>query len=367
MKELIEITTAWEQLRKDGFPCALATVVRVEGSSYRRVGARMLIQENGRWLGGISGGCLEGDVLRKAKMAMFKARPQRIVYDTSGEEGRAIGASLGCNGKIEILITPLKEAHPRNPLELLFKQKSQREPAVMMSVLASGAPGIEVGEAWMFADKWPVDLNQIPQVSLLKRKAQEALKQGESKLLDLNRETQVLIEFIPPQRALYLYGGNYDTIPMINLAKEMGWATTVVTDQNRAQLKSWQHADHHLEPESEGIMLDAWSAVVLMAHDYKVDKANLCTLLTEDIGYIGLLGPRKRTERILCELEEEGWDVSEGEGRIFHGPAGLDIGASSPQEIALSILAEINAVMAGRSGQPLYLSKEPIHPRKNSN
>lgn len=365
MKELNQITTAWKQQCKDGLPCALATVVWVEGSSYRRVGARMLIQENGRWLGGISGGCLEGDVLRKAKMAMYQGKPQRVIYDTSGKAGRAIGASLGCDGKIEILITPLEAENSRNPLQLLVDGASERSPLVMLSLLKSSLPGLETGNAWMFTGTIPVDLKQLPQARLLEEEVQRVLEQGQSQLVDLDDQTQVFLEFIPPRRELYLFGGNYDTIPLLNLAREIGWGTTVVTDPNRAQLKSWQQADRHIVPESPDIALDAWTAVVLMAHDYEIDKANLRTLVDAEIGYIGLLGPRKRTERMLRELGEEGCEVSADKGRIFHGPAGLDIGAATPHEIALSILAEINAVFARRSGQPLYLSKEPIHPRNH--
>src|SRR6185436_5352780 len=137
MKEIQSILNAYSQIDFSRMAAALATVVRVEGSSYRRTGARMLVLDNGNYLGGISGGCLEGDALRRAQKAIAQDKPSIITYDTTQEDGAQIGVGLGCNGIIDVLFTPLHKNDLSNPVELLSILTSIREPKIVVTIIAA--------------------------------------------------------------------------------------------------------------------------------------------------------------------------------------------------------------------------------------
>ena len=135
MKEITAILKAYDQIDFSENQAALATVVRVEGSSYRRVGARMLVIDNGLWIGGISGGCLEGDALKRSRLAIHLKKPSRITYDTSQDDAHQIGVNLGCNGVIEVLFTPLDPANKENAVERLRHYQHERSPRILVTVV----------------------------------------------------------------------------------------------------------------------------------------------------------------------------------------------------------------------------------------
>ena len=223
MNERLQIIKAWENLSNPEMPCALATVIQVEGSSYRGVGSRMLIMENGQWLGGISGGCLEGDALRKAKMAMFQGREQRVIYDTSGEDGHRIGAGLGCDGRIEVLIASLPVAKDRNPLLALKESLKSREAQVLVTVIASKVGEVKPGEAFLMTSKsqLPTALSQLKKGQEMLGMVKRCIDSELSDIVDLGEGLEFLIEFLAPPLELLIFGGRYDVIPLVRLAMEL--------------------------------------------------------------------------------------------------------------------------------------------------
>jgi len=367
MKEIRTILEAYEHA-DDSEKMALATVVRVEGSSYRRPGARMLVSENGTWVGGISGGCLEGDALRKAKLAILKDTPSLVTYDTTEDDAHQIGVGLGCNGIIDVLITPLEESE-NNPLNILESCTSGRKANLLLTVsgLSGSDTSLKMGDMLRFTSEENLHQqigNTTLTNSLLKdiRQAQET-----ERCLSRNYELEsgsidFFIEYLPPALHLYLFGGNYDVFPMAQLAKDIGHIVTVVANPAKLSRSLYKLADDVLPKDAE-IAIDRHTACILMAHDYKTDKNNLQKLLQTEVPYIGLLGPRKRTNKMLDELADNDIHLSDIDHQRLHSPIGLDIGATSPEEIALSILAEIRAYFAGREGGFLKKREGTIHER----
>jgi xanthine dehydrogenase accessory factor len=367
MKEIKAIVDAYESLDFLHHQASLATVVRVEGSSYRRTGARMLVLDDGHYLGGISGGCLEGDALRRAQKAIASDKPSLVTYDTTQGDGQQIGVGLGCNGIIDVLFTPLRREGADNPVKILSSVASTRIPRIVITVTNCPELTGSLGKTWIYEEE-----GQFREAFHFKTILAELLKD-----IDTAREDQIsktisynmgadaitlFIEVIHPAIHLVLYAGNYDMYPIVRMAGELGWHITVVTNTAGLDKSLFMLATKVLHAKGEEQpVIDPYSAILLMTHDYKTDFKILQTALSTAAGYIGLLGPRKRGLKMFEELVSEGKSIAETDVQRIYAPAGLDIGANSPEEIALSILAEITAHFAGRKGQSLRLRERTIH------
>jgi xanthine dehydrogenase accessory factor len=372
MKEIKAIIRAYDETDKLTTGLALATVVRVEGSSYRRTGARMLVMDNGVWVGGISGGCLEGDALKRARSAIQNAKPTLITYDTTDDDPYQIGVGLGCNGIIDVLFTPLDRNDPNNPIEILKRcVSSSRETHVLLTVTGvSGAwDNIKPGQVIKYNDRESVQVFEDAGLGeKLTRAIADQLDTGHSaphhfEMSD-SRIMELFIEILPPEISMVLMGHQYDVYPLSRLIKEMGWRLTIVAERQKINPQIVAITDEIVPPaEFARIFTDNYTAIVLMAHDYKTDKRNLPKAIATRAAYIGMLGPRSRSERIWTELEAEGILIKPADMERIHAPAGLDIGAVTPEEIALSLIAEVKAAMAGRDGTYLRLRQETIHQR----
>lgn len=362
MKEIRTIVDAWKTIDLHETRAALATVVRVEGSSYRRAGARMLVLDNGTYLGGISGGCLEGDALRRAQKGIALGHPSVITYDTTQDDDYQIGVGLGCQGIIDVLFTPLQPGDPQGPLELLAGLAHARVPVVLTTITAAADPQLlgktcvyhnqdSIRESCMFGDLVDPILTQIRQA--LTDRASRSVAYG---------DTRIFIEVILPAIRIVAYGGNYDIRTLLNQATELGWDSTVVLNTARANKTLVAAATLMLDTKKDPApVIDEYTAVLLMSHDYRTDTENLRKVLPSPASYIGLLGPRKRAARIFEALAEAGMPLGDEDLRRIYAPAGLDIGAATPEEIALSILAEVRSHFAGRQGASLRLREGSIY------
>jgi len=372
MKEMQEIVKAFSKAKKNNLQTALATVVHVEGSSYRRAGARMLVTENGDLTGAISGGCLEGDSLRKAQLVMARQQSMLVTYDTTGEDDSNLGAGLGCNGIIHILIEPINTENPDNPIQLFKEFLGKREYAVLVTLFSMKNKSAEQPGTCLFMDKNGDTRGNITDEALkseILNDAIEVLKNQKSitKVFRDEDELTGFVELLEPAISLVIVGAGYDAIPLMNLSSVLGWQTTIVDGRSNYATKSRFHvADNIIVTKPEELMdrftPDDRTAFVLMTHNYNYDLAVLRDLIALEMPFIGLLGPRKRTDRMLDDLKDEGLTIDE---KNMFGPVGLDIGAESPEEIALSILAEIKAVFTGKSGSHLREKNQPIHNRES--
>jgi xanthine dehydrogenase accessory factor len=333
----------------------LVTVVRVGGSTYRRPGARMLLTEKrGRVAGSISGGCLEGDLLKKAWWRT-KSGPTVLTYDstednTPEDEEISWGFGLGCNGVVEVLLERVTQ-ESRPYLEILASD----QPAVLATVIR-GTENIPVGTR----QSPPSLAAQIEKDTLI------TLQNARSSWQTYT-DVDIYFEYLTPPQPLVIFGAGHDVPPIVKLAKELlGWHITVI-DTRSAQPHPERFPDADsvlalpLKDAPELPVITPKTAVLLMTHHYPDDEKLLGPLLASDARYIGVLGPKRRTERILGTLANPNIDLSH-----LYAPLGLDIGADNPEEIALSVLAEIKSVLSGRNGGLLRERNAPIHPQNDA-
>lgn len=370
MKELEDIVKAFDAAEQAGKQTALATVVQVEGSSYRRAGARMLITEDGQLTGAISGGCLEGDALRKARLVMVQQQPMLVTYDTTDDDDAKLGVGLGCNGIIHILIEPVFAGQAHHPIQLFKKFLSKRQNAVIVTLFSlANRKGSQPGTCLFLSDQeYHHQCHDSKLEMQLRHDAESVLANGKSAIQTYRSDTELtgFVELLKPAVSLLVFGAGNDAIPLVQMAAVMGWHTTVIDGRtNYAVSTRFPEAKRVLLAKPEQALsqldLDNRTAAVLMTHNYNYDLEMLRQLLPLKLTYVGSLGPKKKLQRMLDELQEEGMTASNEELQSVYGPTGLDIGSETSEEIALSILSEIMAVLQQREGKPLREKSTVIH------
>ncbi|WP_353721326.1 XdhC family protein [Dyadobacter sp. 676] len=374
MKEITDIIRSYEQALTSGKRMALATVVHVDGSSYRRPGARMLVTDDGQLTGAISGGCLEGDALRKALLAISQQKNKLVTYDTTDENDTTLGVQLGCNGVVHILFEPIKTDDPENPVELLKKVAAKRQNAVLVTLFSlQSRTGAQPGTCFLHlqADDRAI-CNCTPEMyDQLLSETRAAYQRGDSFFKAFGRSLTGFVEYFNTPPSLVIAGAGNDTIPLTEMASVLGWEITVVDGRTgHATRQRFPKAGKVLVARAEDVLkhipIDERTFVLLMTHNYNYDLALLKQLLTVDAcRYVGALGPKKKLERMYSELESGGMLITDKQKTKVYGPVGLDIGAETSEEIALSVLAEIKAVLGRRAGLSLREKLEPIHSRSD--
>ncbi|RZJ64258.1 MAG: XdhC/CoxI family protein [Flavobacterium sp.] len=368
MKEINDILEAYFFATATQKKCALATVVKVEGSSYRQPGARMLVTQDGMLTGAISGGCLEGDALRKALLCIDQQQNKLITYDTSSDDDAEFGVQLGCNGIVHILFEFIDETNPKNPISLLKRLQTERQAAAIAVVFSTDRNQSQPGTSLFFrSESNCISSNDIGQNLIAE--AQSAIKTKSTKIITNNNSTnnsEALIEFIPPPTSLIVAGAGNDVQPLAKAASLLGWETTIADGRS-------SHAKQNRFPEAKSVLvakpleliekitIDSNTYFALMTHNYKYDLALLKLLLETDIRYIGILGPKTKLDRMLLDLESDGIKVTSEQLSRIYAPIGLDIGAETSEEIAISIVSEIKAVMTNRKGGLLKFKTDKIH------
>lgn len=367
MKEIKSILQLYNALNSSNEKCAIAQVVRVEESSYRREGARMLVFESGVFEGGISGGCLEGDALKRSQIAILKQEPSIVTYDTSKEQ--EIGVGLGCNGIIDVLISPISE--DSSMMAMLQKCVMERGEHIIATITALNGhwDSVSLGKSFYY-DRDSSTLNDLVDTDLrmfIQTKISKIREGKKSKTCHFElkgKKASVFIELIPPQFHLAIYGDNYDVYPMLEMAKLMDWDVSLVGNVQKLKKEKLQYVKNiYLKDGEARPEIDHRTAIILMAHDYKTDFANMQQLIKSPAPYLASLGPRKRFEKMLSELKLNGIAFSKEEQERIFAPCGLEIGANTPEEIATSIFGEILSVFSGKSGGMLREKIGPIHER----
>lgn len=330
MKELPAILD--ELLGPRAEPRVLATLVHVEGSSYRRPGARILISAKGSRVGSISGGCLEEDVIARSHRVLATGKPDAVVYDTTSENDLVWGVGLGCHGVVRVLLERL-EPQPSwaKTLALNFTRRRATALAVRYGGEDDGVWGTRLAAPGDCDDPGRLFLNDVA-----------------------------------PPPALIIFGAGDDAQPLARLACELGWHVTIA-DVRPAFATSTRFPTAYaivvgpVESLVEKVAPSRDALAVIMTHHYVHDLPLLRTLIGRPLRYLGLLGPKKRADKIVDDLKRGGQQITDEERARLHAPVGLDLGADSPEQVALSIVAEIQSVLAQRNAQPLHRRELPIH------
>jgi xanthine/CO dehydrogenase XdhC/CoxF family maturation factor len=372
MKEIREIITAFDEAQRLGKQTALATVVHVDGSSYRRPGARMLITEDGQLTGAISGGCLEGDALRKALLAMTQQRSKLVTYDTSDEDDAKLGMGLGCNGIIKVLIEPINAFDPSNPVQFLKAVASRRQQHVLITLFSlENKIDAQYGTCLLVSEDGSVYGRAPILKETLMKDAASAFEGKNSSFKNYKTENNnevAFIEVIKPSVSVIVIGAGNDAIPLVKMADVLGWETIVVDGRHDyARKDRFVTACQVLVSKPENVLdkvtIDDQTVFLLLTHNYNYDLAMLRALLKRKVTYIGCLGPKAKLDRMVQELRDEGVVLTDEQMSGLYGPVGLDIGAETSEEIALSILAEIKAVLSSKNCQSLKTNAGTIHSR----
>jgi xanthine/CO dehydrogenase XdhC/CoxF family maturation factor len=366
MKELTDIIFAYNKAVSENKKTALATVVYVEGSSYRRPGARMLVTEDGEITGAISGGCLEGDALRKAQFAIFQQNNKLEIYDTTDEEDLKFGVQLGCNGIVYILFEPVQNDDLNNPINLLKKVAGQRKNAVLVTLFNLNKNAAQKGTCGFANEDKSLFINN--EMKSFLTACNDVLVQKYTVIKHEEENTSALFQFIPPAMQLIIIGAGNDAQPLMEIASLLGWNIIVVDGRaTHATQERFAKADKVIVSKPKDILsqlnIDEQTAVILMTHNYNYDVAALEQLAQTNCNYIGSLGPKEKLQKMLDELIEKGIIIDENKMQDIYGPVGLDIGAETSEEIALSVIAEIKAVFEKRYGTPLKERETEIHIR----
>lgn len=366
MKEFREILDRVDRLAP-GERVILATVVDVKGSGYRPAGARMLIDADGRSVGTVSGGCLESDVLARAKRVIETGRPTVVVYDSTQDQRSVFGLQMGCRGIVRILLEAVDDSQLFEFLRTTFAER--RSGAVATVISENG-----LGQRIYFRDGLPqqqgmdelkahiTDLTRDLRNAVIERRSRSAIYAAE------DRELEVFIEVIEPPPSVLIFGAGYDAIPLTTFAKQLGWDVTVVDRRPAyATEERFPKADSVIAAQvdefDDTLLQDENAVAVVMTHHFDSDREIVRRLTLSRCRYIGILGPKQRTADLLKQLSESGTGIdSDFLGRL-HAPVGLDIGAATPESIALSIVAEIQAFLANRQGGHLKNRTRPIYDR----
>lgn len=375
MSDVDKLLEALDELASQNSEAVLATVVKVEGSAYRRPGARMLIPKIGNAVGTVSGGCLENDLSKKAWWLTEQGLPVIRTYSTGvpgeeAEEEEELAFGLGCNGTVHILLERLRASQPYLPAQLIRQVSQEQQPASLATVIAgTGVANSLIGARVAISTTGELLRSGADQASLVDVLAEDLRLALSRRSAALHRydlgvdQIEVFCEYLSPPRRLVVFGAGHDAQPIVMMAKQQGWRVTVVDSRSHfAKHDRFPSAEHVLNlsldagPLPSDLIADA--AVIIMTHSYAQDRHWLGQALEHAPAYIGQLGPRSRTERLLSETPG---GRSKPAFKRLHYPMGLDVGGDTPECIALSVLAEITAHFNGRDGGSLKQRIYPIH------
>ena len=369
VSEIQEVLAAIAELAERNEHMALATIVATRGSTYRRAGARYLVPATGEPIGNLSGGCLEDDVARAGREVMSSGEPRLMTFDMTADGEEIWGYGLGCNGAIDVFVEPAAMAV--ETASAFRAAIEENRPAALVTVIETAKHGDVLLGARLLVEADGVLRGGISATfdDAARQAAIAALATGRSQVVPLGDTARAFVEVARPPLRLVICGAGHDVIPLVRQAAALGWRL-VVADVRRNLL------NHERFPEAtsfvdaapldaaQAIGADERTAVLLMSHNYLRDGEYLRSFAQAGIArlvYLGVLGPRGRSARLLRELEADGVTLTDEDQSRLHAPAGLDLGAEEPEEVAAALIAEILAVERGHSGRPLRETTGPIH------
>lgn len=325
---------------KDQEPLVLVTVFETTGSTYSKAGDRMIIDGNGNFCGMLSGGCLEGDLVERARSVIRSDSAQTVSYDL-GADDELWGLGVGCDGTMRVLLQPLTSDSSYQPFESIADLLNGRESAGIAIVIESKSPSVETGASVVLQEGTKIyfGMHEADARSIA-RHSDTAQPGSMCEVCTPDGDCVVLYSKIRPSPALLVLGAGLDSEPVIRIASELGWRCTV-NDHRQKYIagRSYPNGTVSLgvstETLSEHLDLDCFDVAIVMSHHLVSDRSYLRQLAASSIGYIGLLGPSGRHDRLINELGDTA-DVLQGR---LHGPAGIRLGGRGPSAIALEIVA----------------------------
>lgn len=375
MKEFRDIVNFYEKEGLKNRRVALVTVVRVVGSAYRAPGARMLLTDDGKWMGAVSGGCLELAALKKSLQAIHKNEVQLIGFNSMDEKESYVDYGTGCNGIVELLIEPVDHAALNNPVNVIKNCISFTDNGVVATVIKSNNAGLALpGQRMVLNPEKQFEnisfgtalrlLAENDMYQVLETKASRVYTYKKA-----NSTVEVFIEIVQPSINLLIFGSGTDVKPMVHLASFLGWQVSVIDKcigQNHRTIFSEAAVILNCPARDvrKKLKIAPLTAAVLMSHNYEYDLEVLQQLLPTRLSYIGIMGSQKKTEKMFQDLSVPAPGNADCDPRI-HTPVGLDIGAETAAEIAFSIITEIIATFTGNAGRPLKNKTGFIHKRNS--
>jgi xanthine dehydrogenase accessory factor len=358
MNELERIVREAARLEAEGSAFLLATVVRVAGSSYRRPGARMLVAGD-RWIAGcVSGGCLEGDVMLRGA---HRSREGAVVvtYDSTTADGEAWGVGLGCNGIVDVLLEHVEPGARHQALAFAEACFAAETAGALVTVIWSAHAAVPVGARLAIG---PGSERLRPIADPVIQQALANAARGAAGVVELAElGITALVERIAPSPQLFVLGSGHDAAPIVAIAQSIGMRVTVA-DRSIREGSRFLAADRVIAVAGAwdrlGALIDAAADpyIVIMHHQHDADRDALAVALASRARYIGVLGPARRTHELLGDLGRR-----PGADPRVHAPIGLDIGAETPEQIAVAIAAELQAVQRRRPGQMLRDRARALH------
>lgn len=373
MKEIREILKQVDELA-EGEKAVLATVVDLKGSGYRLPGARMLIKANGDAFGTVSGGCLEADVMERAKRVLESGKAEVFTYDTTADENSVFSLNMGCRGVMRILLEAVDKSS--EILAALREVWTTREPIASAVLIGRNGGDAEPGNRIFLTEAGgmtPRDATGLCEPFPTLCEDLYTFRGSASSYETITYETveglsEFVFEMLKPPVKLAILGAGADAVPLSDAAWALGWQVDVYDHRpaflNRERFANADELNMAARDAAPDIAADDLTAIMLMNHNYNRDKALLPAALRSEAFYVGALGPKKRTGQIMDELKDAGETFEISQLARLRSPAGLDVGADTPETIAVSIIAEIQSVLKRRPGGPLRDRNAPIYDRK---
>ncbi|MDH3914591.1 MAG: XdhC family protein [Chromatiales bacterium] len=346
---------AFRELKARGEAIVMCTIVETEGSTYRKAGARMLVDGSGNYYGVLGGGCFEGDLVERAGVAIDSGTPALVEYDMRGDEDLIWGLGLGCNGLVKLLLEPLSPTNGYQPLTYLAEGVQARREMVLATVFT----GPRIGRSLALDTEGVTAIGLPPdEFPELTEACRQRLPGGRPDVTKLADGSSVLIDVIPRQHHLLIIGAGPDAVPMAKTAADLHWRVTIA-DHREVNPGAGHFPEGVIRVSSEpGHLADTVeladvSAALLMTHNFNADVGFLRSLALRPPAYVGLLGPTARRGKLIEELDDAQREALKDRIR---GPVGLNIGGESPASIALAAIAEIHTCLEGADASSLDLS-----------
>jgi xanthine/CO dehydrogenase XdhC/CoxF family maturation factor len=344
----VTLSQFFQRHRAAGTPLVLATIAETLGSTYRKAGAQMLIAPDASAAGLLSGGCLEADLMERARKVLDSGQPLAIEYDTRSSDDILWGIGLGCEGAMRIVLTRIDTNNGYQPFAHVEQARHDNAAARFALVTESSNAEFPLGRYFLEADP---SLPTPVATALAAREPKHRTQTNAAVALECNGAKFLIVSIALPIQLLVL-GAGPDVMPLVEMAALLDWHVTVVDHRpayaDPARFPNAKRVISQPVGHIEQVLREmSFDAAVVMSHHLTSDAGYLAALARSSVPYVGLLGPAPRRARLMTDIGESAAALK----HRLHGPIGLDIGAATPETIALSIVSEIQAVLAGRSGR----------------